>query len=408
MSWLVIAPLLVVVTTAVCTLRSAGDHGSSARRACPAPSAMSEPCPSPSDALVLGPAAPAQRPIRWVIGPPLRDYARSGRAVSVHADDGRGRRYRFDTVLGPVHNSREPARVLSPAVPPAPRGDRGVPHRRSVQPVRLVRSNVDRQLRLRRLLRHRLRHRSVVSVSRDERVRKRAHARRHRRFVRHDGDTQHGRHGPAVGNPRRVRYRSRARRRAVGAAARGVRAEIRLVPFQFWVPAAYTAAPTPVTAMFAGVTKKVGIYAIIRLYFTVFATASVPVDLLGTTAASPLAFLAPVLGAMGVASIVVGGFGAVGQDRLERVRVLDRAGRLHRGSRRHRRGGSPHGDAPRRGHCGCCARVLHSTTRSRRDCSFSRWLPLRTRLRRIVCGISAASPATRRYSREPSSSVSSR
>jgi len=72
-----------------------------------------------------------------------------------------------------------------------------------------------------------------------------------------------------------------------------------LVPFQFWVPAAYTAAPTPVTAMFAGVTKKVGIYAIIRLYFTVFATASVPVDLLGTTAASPLAFLAPVLGAMG-------------------------------------------------------------------------------------------------------------
>lgn len=51
---------------------------------------------------------------------------------------------------------------------------------------------------------------------------------------------------------------------------------------------------------------------------------------------------------------------------------------------------------------------LHSTTRSRRDCSFSRWLPLRTRLRRIVCGISAASPATRRYSREPSSSVSSR
>jgi len=34
---------------------------------------------------------------------------------------------------------------------------------------------------------------------------------------------------------------------------------------------------------------------------------------------------------------------------------------------------------------------LHST-RSRRDCSFSRWLPLRTRLRRIVCGISAASP----------------
>jgi multicomponent Na+:H+ antiporter subunit D len=101
-----------------------------------------------------------------------------------------------------------------------------------------------------------------------------------------------------------------------------------LVPFQFWVPAAYTAAPTPVTAMFAGVTKKVGIYAIVRLYFTVFATASVPVDLPGLTAASPLAFLAPVLGGMGVASIVVGGFGAVGQDRLESVFAYSSIGQV--------------------------------------------------------------------------------
>ena len=90
-----------------------------------------------------------------------------------------------------------------------------------------------------------------------------------------------------------------------------------LVPFQFWVPAAYTAAPPPVTAMFAGVTKKVGMYAVVRLYFTVFAAAPVSVDLLGVTGGSPLAFLAPVLAAMGVASVLVGGFGAVGQDRLE-------------------------------------------------------------------------------------------
>ncbi|WP_144921826.1 complex I subunit 5 family protein [Halorubrum salsamenti] len=89
-----------------------------------------------------------------------------------------------------------------------------------------------------------------------------------------------------------------------------------LVPFQLWVPAAYAAAPTPITAMFAGVTKKVGMYAIVRLYFTVFAAATVPVDLPGITAASPLGFLAPTLGAMGAASVLVGGFGAVGQDRL--------------------------------------------------------------------------------------------
>ncbi|MEF8862157.1 MAG: proton-conducting transporter membrane subunit, partial [Haloarculaceae archaeon] len=43
-----------------------------------------------------------------------------------------------------------------------------------------------------------------------------------------------------------------------------------IVPFQFWVPAAYEAAPAPVTAVLAGVVKKVGIYAIVRLYFMVF------------------------------------------------------------------------------------------------------------------------------------------
>jgi multicomponent Na+:H+ antiporter subunit D len=90
-----------------------------------------------------------------------------------------------------------------------------------------------------------------------------------------------------------------------------------LVPFQFWVPAAYTAAPPPITAMFAGVTKKVGMYAIIRLYFTIFAVTPTTIDVLGGTGGSPLGVLAPILGVMGVASIVVGGFGAVGQDRLE-------------------------------------------------------------------------------------------
>ena len=101
-----------------------------------------------------------------------------------------------------------------------------------------------------------------------------------------------------------------------------------LVPFQFWVPGAYTAAPAPVTAMFAGVTKKVGIYAIVRLCFTVLATASIPVDLPGITGASPLAFLAPVLGAMGAASVVVGGFGAIGRDRLASVFAYSSIGQV--------------------------------------------------------------------------------
>jgi len=92
-----------------------------------------------------------------------------------------------------------------------------------------------------------------------------------------------------------------------------------LAPFQFWVPAAYRAAPMPVAAVLAGVTKKVGIYAIIRLYFTVFAAASVPVRLPGIAGGSPLSALAPALAVMAAASIVVGGLGAVSRDSLEEL-----------------------------------------------------------------------------------------
>jgi len=92
-----------------------------------------------------------------------------------------------------------------------------------------------------------------------------------------------------------------------------------LVPFQFWVPAAYRAAPAPITAMLAGVVKKVGIYAIIRLYFMVFAAATVPVSFPGIGGDGFLAFFGPVLFLMAAASIFLGGFGAVTQDELDGV-----------------------------------------------------------------------------------------
>jgi multicomponent Na+:H+ antiporter subunit D len=90
-----------------------------------------------------------------------------------------------------------------------------------------------------------------------------------------------------------------------------------LVPFQFWVPGAYRAAPAPVTAMLAGVVKKVGVYAVVRLYFTVFAAASLPVSLPGVGGDSTLAFYGPLLFVLATASVVVGGVGAVGRDDLE-------------------------------------------------------------------------------------------
>jgi multicomponent Na+:H+ antiporter subunit D len=91
-----------------------------------------------------------------------------------------------------------------------------------------------------------------------------------------------------------------------------------LVPFQFWVPSAYRSAPIPVVAVFAGATKKVGLYAIVRVYFTVFGGAEMTLDVPGVaTETAPLAFLAVVLLAMAVGSILVGGVGAVAQDRLD-------------------------------------------------------------------------------------------
>jgi len=92
-----------------------------------------------------------------------------------------------------------------------------------------------------------------------------------------------------------------------------------IVPFQFWVPSAYKAAPAPATAMLAGVTKKVGVYAIIRLYFVVFAAGTLPQDLAipGLSGTSFLAFFGPVLFVLATASVLVGGVGAVSRPDLD-------------------------------------------------------------------------------------------
>jgi multicomponent Na+:H+ antiporter subunit D len=94
-----------------------------------------------------------------------------------------------------------------------------------------------------------------------------------------------------------------------------------IVPFQFWVPGAYRAAPAPISAVLAGITKKVGIYAIVRLYFTVFAAANLPggLGLPGLSGDSFLAFFGPVMFLMAGASILLGGLGAVNQPDLDGV-----------------------------------------------------------------------------------------
>jgi multicomponent Na+:H+ antiporter subunit D len=101
-----------------------------------------------------------------------------------------------------------------------------------------------------------------------------------------------------------------------------------LVPFHFWVPSAYTAAPMPATALLAGASKKVGVYAVVRLYFTVFSEATVPVSLPGVAGNSPVAFLGPVLLVMAVASVAVGGVGAIQASSLEGVFAYSSVGQV--------------------------------------------------------------------------------
>ncbi|WP_440764136.1 complex I subunit 5 family protein [Natronorubrum sp. DTA7] len=107
-----------------------------------------------------------------------------------------------------------------------------------------------------------------------------------------------------------------------------------LVPFQFWIPTAYRAAPPQITALLAGATKKVGIYAIIRLSFTIFAGAQVGVSLeapvVGTVVAgdSPIAFVGAALFVMAAGSILVGGIGAVGRDSIEGVLAYSSIGQV--------------------------------------------------------------------------------
>ncbi|WP_247731755.1 complex I subunit 5 family protein [Halovivax limisalsi] len=103
-----------------------------------------------------------------------------------------------------------------------------------------------------------------------------------------------------------------------------------LVPFQFWIPAAYAAAPPPVTALLAGASKKVGIYAIIRISFTVFGGSQLAVSVPGTSLAgeSPVAFVGIALFAMAVASILLGGLGAIERDSMEGVLAYSSIGQI--------------------------------------------------------------------------------
>lgn len=82
----------------------------------------------------------------------------------------------------------------------------------------------------------------------------------------------------------------------------GIKAAV--FPLFFWLPDAYPTAPSPITAVFAGLLTKVGVYAIIRTQLLFFTDDTRPATLLLVVAAT---------------TMVVGVLGAIAQDDIRRV-----------------------------------------------------------------------------------------
>ena len=82
-----------------------------------------------------------------------------------------------------------------------------------------------------------------------------------------------------------------------------------IVPFHFWLPDAYGSAPIPVCVLFAGVMSELGLFAVIRVWDTVFS---------GLVGGSGPRMQAVLLG-FGVVTAVVGAVMALAQIQLKRM-----------------------------------------------------------------------------------------
>jgi multisubunit Na+/H+ antiporter MnhE subunit len=81
-----------------------------------------------------------------------------------------------------------------------------------------------------------------------------------------------------------------------------------LIPLAFWLPDSYPAPPAAISAMFGGIATKVGVYALLRVFSTVFESVRGPG--------------AELMVVLGVASMLIGVLGAVAQYELRRLTVV--------------------------------------------------------------------------------------
>lgn len=91
---------------------------------------------------------------------------------------------------------------------------------------------------------------------------------------------------------------------AGGLMAAGLLLKAALFPLHFWLPAAHSSAPAPVSAALSALVVKAAFYLLIRLWFEVFEPA-------GTVSVEQM------IGGLGALAIVVGSFQAIRQERLK-------------------------------------------------------------------------------------------
>jgi len=92
-----------------------------------------------------------------------------------------------------------------------------------------------------------------------------------------------------------------------------------LAPVHFWAPPVYANSPAPASALMSGISKKVGIYAVIRMYITVFSQAKIPETAIlfaGKSVTHAIGHLAILMAAV---TILLGGISAINRNKLDKM-----------------------------------------------------------------------------------------